>query len=110
MPLAYMQGGSVSVGNKAQCLAYDLLFLWIKVLEDVILGADDGQGDGEGVEEVLVLCVREECVLVNFHSQSLTFSDPTLQCRLPTQFTFYDLCNLKWLIPALEVMLSLCSW
>ena len=41
--------------NKTQCFANDLLPLRVKVLEDVIFGPNDGKGDWEGVQKVLVL-------------------------------------------------------
>ena len=51
----YMKGGAIGVCNKTQCFANDLLPLRVKVLEDVIFGPNDGKGDWEGVQKVLVL-------------------------------------------------------
>lgn len=50
-----MKRGSIGVSDETQCLTNDLLLFRVKVLEGVIPGAYDGQGDGEGIQQVLVL-------------------------------------------------------
>ena len=43
------------MSDETQCLTNDLLLFRVKVLEGVIPSAYDGQGDGEGIQQVLVL-------------------------------------------------------
>lgn len=50
-----MQGRSIGVSYKPQALANNLLLFGVKVLEDVVFGADDGHRDGKGVQQVFVL-------------------------------------------------------
>ena len=50
------------MGHEPQGLAYDLLFLWVEVLEDIVLGPDDGEGEGQGVQKVFVLEDVSVCV------------------------------------------------
>ena len=50
-----MKRSSIGVSNETQRLTNDFLLFRVKVLEGVIPGAYDGQGDGEGIQQVLVL-------------------------------------------------------
>ena len=54
-----MKRGSVGMSDEAQRLTNDLLLFRVKVLEGVVPGAYDGQGNGEGVQQVLVLVRRK---------------------------------------------------
>ena len=47
------------MSDEAQRLTNDLLLFRVKVLEGVVPGAYDGQGNGEGVQQVLVLVRRK---------------------------------------------------
>ena len=53
--ITHMKRGSIGVSNETQSLTNDLLLFRVKVLEGVIPGTYDGQGDGEGIQQVLVL-------------------------------------------------------
>ena len=54
-----MKRGSVGMSDEAQRLTNYLLLFRVKVLEGVVPGAYDGQGNGEGVQQVLVLVRRK---------------------------------------------------
>jgi len=47
------------MSDEAQRLTNDLLLFRVKVLEGVVPSAYDGQGNGEGVQQVLVLVRRK---------------------------------------------------
>ena len=53
--MTHMKRGSIGVSDETQSLTNDLLLFRVKVLEGVIPCAYDGQGDGEGIQQVLVL-------------------------------------------------------
>ena len=50
-----MKRGPIGVSDEAERFTYYLLLLGIKILEDVVPGAYDSQGDREGVQQILVL-------------------------------------------------------
>ena len=53
--ITHMKRGSIGVSDETQRLTNDLLLFRVKVLEGVIPGAYNGQRDGEGIQQVLVL-------------------------------------------------------
>ena len=52
-----MERGSVSVGHKSKGAAHHLPPLRFHVLKQIILAAQDGQGDREGVQQVVIWVV-----------------------------------------------------
>lgn len=46
----HMKRGPIGVSDEAQCLTDYLLLFGVKILEDVVLGTYDSQGDWERVQ------------------------------------------------------------
>ena len=60
------------MSDETQRLTNDFLFFWVKVLEGVVPGAYNGQGNGEGVQQVLVLGEEEAYSLPDASGKHVT--------------------------------------
>ena len=70
------------MSDETQCLTNDLLLFRVKVLEGVIPGAYDGQGDGEGIQQVLVL------------SEEKAYNLPECQCQACDWKVLYNMSSM----------------